>query len=545
MLSRVYGDKGLHLLQHRFEKHDRSQLELKLTYGVDKDAAAQKYRVEAFVFVPRVLALTKQSYRKHLFYQDTATFIRRKTPRVALSALAKTSGIAPWTKPLKTELDAILAAQGGSVDEAVGNLKVLACILKSSLRDETDDLFRRLEETIGIQNNEAAGEHAPRWLNTFGDQVSNTLCNIREAGEECETGMTPSELRDAWRGVDEYISLIAEESLTEVLALVDKLGGESPPKNLSDARDTLGELAVNEYRHRRGRGFQTYVHENSRNEYLSHRRHVLKRFVSSVLYLDARQEEGGRFVTSAIGMFAAAVAMLFATVAALWAQFEVGVSLSGAFISAMVLSYIVKDRIKDEGKRILGDRFGRWIADHVSKIRDQDTNSILGRCKENFHVAKAADIESEILELRHADHPTNDAVEGRPETVLCYVKDVRLSSAQIGANTYPIDGLNDIIRFNVQRLTMRMDEAWEPYYYIDPDSRDVAEAQCARVYHLNIVLRLTRASGDQVLERSRVILDRKGIHRVEQVEPMLKAVTSPVHTELPRPISGNSSSEPI
>lgn len=506
------------MLEYRFEKHDRSQLELKLAYGVDADAATQKYRVEAFIFVPRVLSLTAQSYGKHLFYQDTATFIRRKTPRVAISALAKEDGIAPWTDPFKLELDAILSGQGGSVSESIANLKMLGCILKSSLRDEADDLFRRLDETIGLEGNLGADEHAARWLETFGTQIKNTLQNIRSAGEACETGMTPLELRDAWLGVDEYISLIAEESLTEVLARVDKLIAENAPDKLQLARDMLGELAVNEYRHRRGRGFQTFVHEDSRNEYLSHRRHILKRFVSSVLYLDARQEAGGRLMNNAIGMFAAALAMLFATVMALWAQFEVGVSLSGAFISAMVLSYIVKDRIKDEGKRILGDRFGRWIADHVSKIRDQDSGRVLGRCKENFHVVEVAAVESEIRELRHADHPSNDAVAGRPETVLCYTKDVQLSSAQIGANSYPIDGLNDIIRFNLQRLTMRMDEAWESYYYVDPESRKVAEAQCARVYHLNIVLRLTKANGDQVLERSRVVLDRNGIQRVEQVD---------------------------
>jgi hypothetical protein len=522
------------LLQHRFEKHDRSQLELKLTYGMDKDARKQKYRLEAFIFVPRVLAPTKHSYGKRLFYQDTATFIRRKTPSVALATLAKATGTAQWMSTFAAELNGLLSGEGGSVSKAVANLKVLACILKSSLRDESDDLFRRLVETIGQESSVGSAEHASRWLNTFCEQISGTLRNIRSAGEDCETAKTPSELRDAWRGVDEYISLIAEETLTETLSLLDKLAPNPKEEKLQAARAALGELAVNEYQHRRGRGFQTYVHENSRNEYLSHRRHVLKRFVSSVLYLDVRSEEAGRMVNNAIGMFAAAFAMLFATLAALWAQFEVGVSLSGAFISVMVLSYIVKDRIKDEGKRILGKRLGRWISDHVSKIRDEDTDCILGTCKENFYVADAATIEPAIRELRHADHPTSDAVEGRPETVLCYTKNVSISTAQIGKNSFPIDGLNDIIRFNVQRLTMRMDDPWDSYHYVDPTSREVSEIKCARVYHLNIVLRLTPATGEQTLERTRVIVDRKGIHRVEQVEAVMKistnAVTNPAAT---------------
>jgi len=207
----------------------------------------------------------------------------------------------------------------------------------------------------------------------------------------------------------------------------------------------------------------------------------------------------------------------------------------------MVLSYIVKDRIKDEGKRILGERLGRWISDHVSKIRDEDTDCILGSCKENFIVADAATIEPGILELRHADHPTNDAVEGRPETVLCYTKDVSISTAQIDESSFPIEGLNDIIRFNVQRLTMRMDDPWDSYHYVDPDSRKVSEILCARVYHLNIVLRLTPANGEQTLERTRVIVDRKGIQRVEQVEAVLKVSTNSVLTDsMAAPHSSNS-----
>ena len=515
------------MLEHRFDKHDRSQLELKLTYGVNPEQKKQKYQLEAFIFIPRVLAATKHSYGKRLFYQDTSTFIRRKTPNIALSALAKESGIGPWTEPFTKELEMILSDQGGEVSEAIARLKVLACILKSALRDELDDLTGRLESTIGQECTVDTAKHAGRWLNAFTEQIEGALKLIRQAGVQCETAKTPSELRDAWRGVDEFISLIAEETLTETLSVLD---GYVPPdsnEQLTESRAQLSraqlaELAVNEYRHRRSRGFQTYVHDDERNEYLSHRRHVLKRFVSSILYLDVRHQESGRFVNSAIGMVAAAFAMLFATFAALFAQFQVGASVSGAFISVMVLSYIVKDRIKDEGKRALGKRFRGLIADHVTNIEDEDTESVLGQCRENFTVADSGAVDSVVRELRHADHPTTDAVEGRPETVLCYTKDVSLMTEQILSHRFSVDGLNDIIRFNVQRLTKRMDDPWETYDYVDPDSRKVESVKCARVYHLNIVLRLTPENGEPVLERTRVIVNRKGIQRVQPV-----MITSP------------------
>ena len=46
-----------------------NQLELKLNYGLKQDTKKQVYSVQAFVFVPRVLALTKSSYPPARFYE--------------------------------------------------------------------------------------------------------------------------------------------------------------------------------------------------------------------------------------------------------------------------------------------------------------------------------------------------------------------------------------------------------------------------------------------------------------------------------------------
>ena len=82
--------------------------------------------------------------------------------------------------------------------------------------------------------------------------------------------------------------------------------------------EAIAHRAVAEYQYRRGRGYKTYATADKRNEHLPHRRHVLKRFVSSILYLDVRQEESGRMVSNMVGMTAAAAAMLVATLAAVW-----------------------------------------------------------------------------------------------------------------------------------------------------------------------------------------------------------------------------------
>jgi len=510
------------VLEHRFERHDRSQLELKLGYVIDKDEPRQAYRVEAFLFVPTTLGLTKQSYRKAHFYEDTSTLIRLKTPRVALGALATEEGLEQWTRPISEPLGDILAGKRVDPKPIIDRFKLLGAVIRSALRDEKVDLLDRLEQTIGHGKNEGATGHAHRWATQFTAQLASVLERTREMGHACETARMPEDIRSVWRGVDEFLSLIAEEAFTDVLSRLESRLHAKDDEDLRTLADRIAQQAVSEYRYRRGRGYQSYAREGDRNEYLPYRRRVLKRFVSSILFLDVRQEESGRVVNNVVGMTAAAAAMLVATVAAVWTQNLIGMSLSASFIGAMVVSYIIKDRIKEHGKKLLGRRLGKWLPDHILRVNRADSDEEIGRCRESFYLARSQDIEKEILDLRHAEHPTLDAIDGRPETVLCYAKDINLKSAVLNAGGLECDGLTDIMRFNVQRLLSRMDDPWETYEYVDPDSLQVCEAQCARVYHLNAVFRMTRASGGTSLEHVRVILNRKGIHRLEIIEPTFR-----------------------
>ena len=513
------------MLEHRFERHDRSQLELKLGYVIDRNQPRQAYRVEAFLFVPTTLGLTKQSYRKAHFYEDTSTLIRLKTPRVALVSLATEEGLEQWTQPIAGPIGEILAGQHVDVKPVIDRFKLLGAVIRSALRDEKVDLLDRMDQTVGRGEDEGGSGHAHRWATQFSDQLSSVLERTRRMGHACETARMPDDLRSVWRGVDEFLSLIAEEAFTDVLSRLHARLQVTEDEDLAALAERIAQQAVAEYRYRRGRGYLSYAREGDRNEHLPYRRRVLKRFVSSILFLDVRQEESGRMVNNVVGMTAAAVAMLVATLAAVWTQNVIGMSLSASFIGAMVVSYIIKDRIKEHGKKLLGRRLGKWLPDHILKVNRADSDEEIGRCRESFYLARSQNIEKEILDLRHAEHPTPDAIDGRPETVLCYAKDINLKSAVLSAGGLECDGLSDIMRFNVQRLLSRMDDPWEAYEYVDPDSLEISEARCARVYHLNAVFRMTRASGATSLEHVRVILNRKGIHRLEVIEPSFRSAS--------------------
>ena len=81
------------MLDFSLDRHDKNLLELKLNYGLARHETS--HSVQAFVFVPRILALTKSSYPPARFYEDTATFIRMTTPKIPLEELVEVRCTAP------------------------------------------------------------------------------------------------------------------------------------------------------------------------------------------------------------------------------------------------------------------------------------------------------------------------------------------------------------------------------------------------------------------------------------------------------------------
>jgi len=515
------------LIDPRLEAHDDNQLELKLSYMVEKDVKKQRYFVETYIFVPRTLGIGVQSYSPAAFLEDTQTFVRLKTPMVALEALAKAGRAERWFDPVRKELDRLLGANGRETEEVVRHLKLLGCIYRSAMRDEGHLLVQRFEalgrtspELVDIQSRDLT-----RALEAFLDHMQHALVRVRNTGQRCEHAVIPTVVRDVWAAVDEYISVYAEETVTNLVHAADGIlkritdAAEREGHVLTKVRVALAELAVANYHYRRARGYPSFAVPGVSNEDLPRRRRILKRIVSSVLYLDSQQAEGGRVQKDIIAGVAAAIAMLFAALVAMWAQLEWGV-FSGAFLSIAVLSYIIKDRLKDWGKSYLGKRLAGRVPDYVNEVKSPDGDDVIGECREWIQVTDRGSLDREIDDLRHIEHPSSVASHGRPEVVIRYCKEVILASDGLQRALVGVDGLNDIIRINFARLRQRMDNPIETYRIVHPTTFETMSVPCARVYHLNVVLRITRGRPGRStshLERVRVVLDQEGLKRVEPV----------------------------
>lgn len=500
--------KEVPLLRFRVTRHDRTQIEVKLTYRLSGDARRQSYHIETFIFVPKSLGINPKTYTGNQFYTDSTNHIRMTAPVVPLSELSKKSAVKPWSSDIKELVDAISEGKGGDPEAAIKGLKLLACTFKDSVQREHLRVRRSILDALDAESGKKAGKQ----LGQFVDDLQTALERLHKVGERSGRAGVPGSVREGWAAVDEYASLLAEEALTDLVEISD-VGSTS--KRLGSALDGAKSLAVAQYEHRRSMGWKSYAVEGGTNEYLSHRWRVLKRYVSSALYLDISRDQEASFLTDIVGMLAAAMAMLVATVCIVLIHAVWSASLSVTFLTAMVISYVIKDRIKELGKRHLGRRVRRSLSDHVVRIVGSEQQS-LGVMKEWFDVVSIGDIPREVVDMRYAELGSQVAIEGRPENVLHHRKDIRLHSVPLSDQFSGADGLTDVLRLNLNPFMVRMDDPVELYRYVNPDTQSVEVAPCSRVYRINMVFRFTSSEGDVRSQVRRVVLDESGIIRVEE-----------------------------
>lgn len=507
------------VLDHRLEPHDANQLELKLGYLIKPGKRKVRYQVETFLFFPRTLGIDRNSYKASHFFADTAAFLRFKTPSVRLATLAECGETAPWFARVFEGLSACTFGNRSAEPVLLRHLKLLGCIYRSTLRDTTAQLLELIDDLRGFTDERRRLVSASRVstaLTNFAEHLQQALARLRTLEAHCVHGRVGKNVHATWRAVDEYTSLVGESLCTDLVAELDRLLVDHRTLGpiLQGNRELLATMAIDAFTYRRQHSYRSYVTRGAENEGFPHWRRVLKRITFSALYLDVRHAEVGRLANNLVAMLAAALAMLFAVLIGMWAQLEWDI-FSGTFVFVMVCSYMIKDRIKDWGKRYFGRRAARFHPDAASEIRTLD-GRVIGRCRESFWLTRPNGLSQTIQKVRYGDRRLIG--DGHPETVVRYAKEVTLYPDSLRQDLEGLEGLNDIIRFNFSRLRDRMDAPSEDYRLVDPKTRKLVVVPCTRVYHVNLVLRMTIGRGHKRstrTERVRVVMDQRGIKRVE------------------------------
>ncbi len=478
--------------------HDRFQFEMKLNYKPEGEKSFTRYDLAAWIFIPGSLDINRRTYSKEDFYNDIKTHIRFKTPTVPLRNVTKGED-SPLGKLARSFEGLSTYFDHAAEPNPENQIKIFCCIVKTALRDHVELIKKH-------RNPENAGYLVTEYIKSI-EEITSKYRNLRLTIKDRD-GKT----RSKYLFGDEYISLLVE---SYTFNLLDGLKGLSMPSEDKEDLGKLLRLIQKEVEYRKEKGYPSIPSKDSANEEFLFRRGVLKKFAESILYLNTRTKREGMLIEQVIFGSVAGVAMAFATAVAFFSQARYGNFTAPVFI-ALVVSYMFKDRLKDLMRTYTSNRVRNSLFDHRMKIL-VGTKPI-GETKESFDFLDESRLPGEVRKIRDMDHITEIENDSMGEKTILYRKQVKILSRKLKEiyQDFPIEGINDIIRFNISRFLYRMDNPRESLPILQDGGYIKIFGE--RVYHLNMVVKYSMGNRD-IYDRFRIVLNREGIKRIEMVTP--------------------------
>ena len=487
------------MIQKNIEIHDRFQFELKLDYKISDEEVNTPYHIEMYFFIPSSLDINKETYSKKDFYNDLQTYIRFKSPTVLLRDIACGGEGRPIAK-LKNSCTQLLSGQtAGMTANYVRQIKIFSCIVKSALRDH-----------IIFVTQQKIKEDVDSLIKEYTAVVPSIAAEYRNLRSLITTPGIAGKLHAYYLFGDEYLSLMIEES---AYSLIDHLKKHREEDFTHYSADLYAIIRA-EIQHRENNQYTSIPVEDNDNEDIIYRKSILKKFMSSVLYLKTMTEKEGLILEQVLFGIAAGLSMLFATSVAFYSQLRYG-SIGASVFTILIISYMFKDRIKESLRMYFSKKIQKKIFDYKTTLFTAEKENI-GWVKEVFFFTKEEKVPQEILQIRNKDHITEIENGGMGEKVAVYLGNVNLFSRKLIDlyKDYTMEGVNNIMRYDISKYLQKMDNPKKQLFILQGDGHK--EIYGKRVYHLNIIIKYISTYGTDY-KHYRIVMNRDGIRRIEEV----------------------------
>jgi hypothetical protein len=505
------------------EVRDKQQLELRFNYALGGETSDQRYVIDAYFFVPRNVGLNRTNYTREDFYADVTALLRLDAAPLPLRDLADASCAQSPLFTLHRALEHFRSSPRPPDSRAVvAQVKLYAYLFTAGVRRNIAALKARMVATD--PSDASAVDALDVELRDTTDAIRAALLSYRSLRgafwpfeKLCEESMP-----EAMRSADEYMSLFLDESLAILGTLDEPSANDATTSPLARVRERATALAREEAEYRRKYGYVVLGSGSADAEYFSYRSSLLKKTVQQALYLDPREVKADKFVRNGVGAVGAALAAIWALAAQIPATLaRASGSTQMLLLAIPVVAYVMKDRIKALTNEYLIAKLRRF--DHTAwltgpGLRNVGLGMLRARIRETMKFTDTSSVPADVRSMRLAQRTVKHA-DIAQEEVIHYLKVVEVSAHDDVPDDYWV---RDILRINVRHFLVRLDEPVDEVAYFDAKSERFDVAEVPKVYHLNAIVRLSRrdadGSGQERLERLRVVLDKTGIVRVEHVE---------------------------
>ncbi|MBO7300417.1 MAG: hypothetical protein J6U53_03300 [Tidjanibacter sp.] len=480
------------------KKHDNFSVEFKFGFEGNQEVGRGEFMVNSWIFVPNSLDINPQTYGKDQFYRDIKSNVRLITPVYLLRELSDADSL-PFVS-LRASFERLASSPTPATEEAYeSQIKMFAAIFKSALRNHS----------IHTSRTETPADVA-YLTEDFVAEVKAIVKIYRSMYQLINVPTVEDRLRNYYLFGDEIMSHIIDVQSVRILKQIDRL---SSPL-LTDARARLVDLVRSEKEYKRTQRYEI-VEENDAtgNRALVFRYGLLKKYIESELYIRLNKKRDGFAVEQVYYSLAAGLAMIFATAVAWFAQLKYG-NITGPLFIVLVVSYMLKDRIKDLMRYYFAHRLGNKYFDNKAEVRILDHK--VGLIKEGVDFISENKTPCEIMDIRGRSSLVEAENRIFEEKILLYRKRIVIDNEQLGlASAYPVKGINEILRFHMHRFVQKMDNPEVPVDTVDSEGR-VATVKVQKIYYINVVMQLVEGSTTS-LHRFRIVMTRKGILDVEKI----------------------------
>ena len=479
------------------KKHDNYSVEFKFGFNCTVDGIADDFAVNAWIFVPNSLDINPENYGKNQFYRDIKSNVRLITPVYKLREMAQEDSL-----PLKSLTSALHAiAQNPSdqlaVDAYEYHLKMFAAIFKSALRDKAKVLIEALPD-------------ASDQINRYVAKTQTVLSRFRALYEIIDLPAVPTKLKNNFKMCDEFMSHVMEVRTISVIKRIDSLGDAE----CGQIRRTLADMVAAEHAYRNKVKYQMLNGEQKRDRELLHHYGMLKKYTEGELYIKLDKKKDGVAVQQIYYSLAAGVAMVFATAVSWYYQQKYGSVTLPLFI-VLVISYMMKDRIKDRLRYYCAHRLGNKYYDKKALITIGATK--VGDIKEGFDFISENKLPDEVRNLRERSSFVEDESSIFEEKIMLYRQRVVLDDKALAVKEkYPRRGVNEIMRLHLNRFTHKMDNPQMSVDTLDEDG-NIRSLNVQKIYYVNIVFQLVH-DDDIQYQQFRIGMSRDGVFEVVRIK---------------------------
>ncbi len=262
---------------------------------------------------------------------------------------------------------------------------MVSAIIQSALRDHSKMIFR--DQTT---DNTA-------WLcSQYVESSKVIMTRYRNLKSIITVPTVSDELQDHYRFGDEAISQVVLFYALRILKFLKE------KNKYQEEEQRIHDLVIAEYAYRRKAGYSVLdSRDRNNNRDPVFRYGLLKKYTDSDLFVTLKKKRDGVAIEQIYYSIAAGVAMIFATVVAFIFQRRFG-SVSIPLFVALVISYMLKDRIKELMRYYFAHKRKFKYFDHKAVVRIKDEE--IGWIKEGMDFISPGKVPQEVMNLRNKNN---------------------------------------------------------------------------------------------------------------------------------------------